>query len=608
MLRRARPLLHLLLVFAVSPFLGGGCDNRPVPKITSPVHGTFSNAGSILVTGKVNGSLIPFAQLTVNGAVTPLSGNQFSATVTLDPAQVFNPIVAEVTRTDGTKVRDRVTVIAGESVADGGFSEMGIGLRLNDTGLDALEPTLGSLVDLDLATLLPVNSTVISKCMVDGGFLGCLGYANVRVQNPPPTISGFDIAIDSVTNAAIGDITVNDMRIDLFIDGSGLVPDCGLRLTAAATNIDGSYALGADPVDPSFVDVSQAQAPAVSFVSFDQTYTSGVCDWPIIGDIIQLIIGDLEPTVIGGLQDYLADPDGIGPQDGPVADAIETALAGISIAGPIGEAIGVSLEAPLFDVVEDPAGITLGSDARITALMPTPGAPDLTASYHVPEAFPALGATTPVAGAPYGLGITISSSAFNQLLKAETESGLLRTSLTEIDIGAGPLPLTPANLATFLPQLGSMAPDTQLRLDILPTLAPVVTGQTGPLGELADLRMGHVLANLVKTDNNQVLVSVAVDARVGLNLDFVGGQLNFLVGELQPANLGVTLLVNRIGANDGQLTSLLRYLVPQLFPLLAGSLGSFPIPAFFGMDLSPVEVGKAGDFLAIYADLVPAAP
>jgi len=605
-MRRPRPWLPLLFALPLVALAGGACDNRPRPVLASPVHGVFTDASSVLVTGTVAGSLTRFAELTVNGVPVPLSGRSFSATVPLDAAAVFNPIVAEVRRTDGTRARDRITVIAGPSIPDGGFSEMGVGMRLGDVGLDALESSLGAMVDLDLATLLPVGTVVVNDCFVT--FFGCIGSAVVRIQNPPPTISSFGIAMDSVTSAVIGDVTVHDMRVNLFIDGSGVVPDCGLRLTAAATHIDGSYALSAHPVDPSNVDVSQATAPQVSFVSFDQTYTSGICDFPVLGDIVAAIIGDLEPTVVGGLEDYLADPDGAGPQDGPVAAAIETALAGISITGPIGEAIGVALEAPLFDVFEDPAGVTLDSDARITALMPIPGAPDLTASYHVDEAFPVFGATTPVGGLPYGLSLAISSSAFNQLLKAETESGLLRTSLTEIDLGAGPIPLVPGNLAPFLPQLGSMSPDTPLRLDVFPTLAPVVTGQPGPNGELADLRLGHVVANLVKVDNGQVLVSVAVDARVGLDVSFVAGQLAFLLGELTPANLRVTLLANRIGANDAQLTALLAFLVPELFPALAGSLGSFPIPSFLGFELSPVEVGKIGDFLALFADLVPAAP
>jgi hypothetical protein len=45
----------------------------------------------------------------------------------------------------------------------------------------------------------------------------------------------------------------------------------------------------------------------------------------------------------------------------------------------------------------------------------------------------------------------ISSSAFDQLLKAETESGLLISSITELDFGGGPLPLTAGVLAVFLP-------------------------------------------------------------------------------------------------------------------------------------------------------------
>ena len=603
--RRARPASRLLLVLLVVPFLGMGCDNRPKPSIATPASGIFTTAGSVLVTGSVAGNLSQLAELTVNGVPTPLSGRNFSATVTLNPGTVFNPIVAEVRRVDNTRARARVTVIAGASVADGGFSFDGVGMRLNDSGLDSLEPSLSDMVNLDLATLLPVNTTVISQCMVrDPIFGACLGSANVKVQNPPPTISGFGIAMDSITNAVIGDITVNDLRIDLFIDGSGLVPDCGLRLTADATDIDGSYALAPDGVDPSNVDVNQATPPQVSFVAFDQEYTSGICDAPIIGTLIQLIIGDLEPTVTGGLEDYLADPDGNGPADGPVADAIEVALAGISIAGPIGEAIGVTLEAPLFDVLEDTAGITLGSDARITALMPTPGAPDLTASYHVAEPFPTFGSTAP-GGAAYGLALAISSSAFNQLLKAETESGLLRTSLTEVDLGAGPLPLTPANLSTFIPQLAILQPDTPLRIDIQPTLAPVVTGQGGPNGELADLRLGHLTANLVRDDTNKVLIAAAIDVRVGLDVEFTGGQLAFTVGALSPGNLAVTILMNNIGAIDAQLSSLLLFLVPELFPSLAGSLGSFPIPTFLGFELSPVEAGYAGEFLSLYANLVP---
>jgi hypothetical protein len=598
----------LLIALVVGAGLGLACTAPPLPQIESPLHGSFTAASSVAVTGRVTGTLSQVADVTINGvSVLPLGGaGQFSLTITLDTAAVFNPIVAEVTRTNGRKVRTRITVIAGESVADGALSPMGVGMRLNDTGLDAIEPLLGDLVDLDLATLLPVNTVLINnQCMIDTIF-GCTGRATVRVINPPPSISSFGIGIDSLTNAVDGDISVYNMAVDVDIDGSGLVPDCGLHLTAAQTNIDGDYALGADSVDPSNVDVNQTGSVGVGFVSFNQDYTYGTCTWPIIGDIIQLIIGDIEPTVVGGLQSFLADPDGGGPQDAPVADAIEVALAGISIAGPIGEAIGVTLEAPLYDVYEDTAGITFDSDARVTALMPDPNAPDLTASYHVPETFPTFGANTPVGHAPYGLGLSISSSAFNQLLKSETESGLLRSSLTEVDFGVGPVPLTAGMVSPFLPALASMDPSTELRIEIQPTLAPVVTGQNGPNDELGDLRVGHLLAKLVVVDTGGVLLSLVVDVEVGLQITFVDGQLAFNLGTLETDDIALTILENPLAANETQLTSVLLFLLPSVLPDLADSLGSFPIPSFFGLNLTPVEISKVGGYMSLYANLTPA--
>ena len=37
---------------------------------------------------------------------------------------------------------------------------------------------------------------------------------------------------------------------------------------------------------------------------------------------------------------------------------------------------------------------------------------------------------------------------------------------------------------------------------------------------------------------------------------------------------------------------------------LAGSLASFPLPEFFGLQLSGVEIRRNGQFLTLYANLV----
>ena len=44
----------------------------------------------------------------------------------------------------------------------------------------------------------------------------------------------------------------------------------------------------------------------------------------------------------------------------------------------------------------------------------------------------------------------------------------------------------------------------------------------------------------------------------------------------------------------------------RLIPSLAGGLGNFPLPEFFGLNLSGLEVARSGEFLSLYVNLVPA--
>ncbi|HEX6419166.1 MAG TPA: hypothetical protein VFZ77_11755, partial [Acidimicrobiales bacterium] len=153
----------------------------------------------------------------------------------------------------------------------------------------------------------------------------------------------------------------------------------------------------------------------------------------LIGDIVDAVAGPQVEAMVGeGFAANLGDPDGAGPADSPIADAIETALGEISIAGAVGEALQAHLDAPFTSIDETATAIDFRADADFFATpgatasdcAAVPGAPDLAATYDVPGAYPSLGATTP-GGEPYGLGLVISASAFNQLLGAMTECGIL---------------------------------------------------------------------------------------------------------------------------------------------------------------------------------------
>jgi hypothetical protein len=275
------------------------------------------------------------------------------------------------------------------------------------------------------------------------------------------------------------------------------------------------------------------------------------------------------------------------------------------------------LSTPLFDIAEDNVGISFKSDSRFTVsvgngpgqCIPPPGAPDLTASYSKTDAFPSFGANSPVLHLPYGLAIAISSAGFNQLLRGQTECGLMRTSLSTIDIdgpgGAPPLAITSTLLSLLVPEFGQLPPGTPLRIDIAPTLAPIVTGNAGPGGELTDLRIAHVAIEIVEPGPETVWLGGAFDARLGMDLEFDGSGLAITLGEPSESDTTMTVIYNPLGVDEAQLESVLPGVFTPLIPQLAGALSGFPLPEFFGLSLHGVEVSRTGQFLSLYANLAP---
>ncbi len=587
--------------------------------ITAPVHGIFTTASSVTVTGTVNNLPVAQAQLTVNGApVTVAPNGSFTTSVNLSATDIFNPIRARVVDSvNGSAANARVVVIRGSSIADGALSSRAVALRVTDTGLDTVEPLMAQLAGggLNLGDLVPVGTVLVNnECFIDGGFLGCLGRATVTVSNPPPSFQSFAFAADSMTNFVAADISVNDIRVNVYLSGSGLVPSCDIAIHANAAFFNGDYTMQPAASDPANIDVNQQGALDVSFTNFTASY-GGTCDLPVIGSIIQSFLPDVQELTVNAIAGFLNDPDGAGPADGPIADAIETALAGVTIAGPVGQALSVNFESPLWDVLEDVNGITFGSDARFTSSVgnapgqcqPPVGAPNLTASYAVSEGTPSFPVTTPVGNVPYGVAIAISSEGFNQMLKAQTECGLLVTSISSLDLGTGPVQLTAGVLSLIMPEFAAYNPATPFRIDVKPTLAPIIVATAGPGGEIATLKLSHLLVSIVKNDgSNLEVLRGAVDAKMGMNFAFVSGGLNFNLATPTNSNIQVAVLKNVLGVNEAALEQdVLPPLIASLIPSLAGGLGSFPLPEFLGLHLAGLEVARSGEFLTLYVNLAP---
>src|SRR4030095_2787127 len=150
-----------LLVFSGAAFLGNqGCGVPLVPvaiTITSPPHGTFTLASSVILAGTFTGPAASDATVLVNGAPATVNADRtWSLTVPVNTERIMNPYeaVLGVISTGATVARHRIVLLHGQSRADGAFSEQSVALRLSDAGLDQVEPLIEGGVDLHPPSLL----------------------------------------------------------------------------------------------------------------------------------------------------------------------------------------------------------------------------------------------------------------------------------------------------------------------------------------------------------------------------------------------------------------------------------------------------------------------
>src|SRR5690606_33009225 len=154
-------------------------------------------------------------------------------------------------------------------------------------------------------------------------------------------------------------------------------------------------------------------------------------------------------------------------------------------------------------------------------------------------------------------------------------------------------------------------PATPLRIELRPTLAPLLTGNNGPGGELGEIRVGQIEVTVIGGEfplADTVFLKGAVDFRAGLNMTFDDetGSLVVGIGSVTPADITVGVLDNPVNTNEATLGIVLPGLLAFVLPDLGQGLGAFPIPSFLGLQLSGVEVSRNGQFYSLFTNLDPA--
>lgn len=626
--------IRVVALLSALLLLLSACRTEETRLIDSHVDGQFVEVGSTVISGTIDPTLPPGGTLTVDGApvdYTPIEqdpNRSWTTSITVEPGETMVELEVVYTRTDSVRHRQMVRFIVGPSIPDtlDGFSPDGVSMRFTNAGLAGLGPIIQDLssgsFDLDSMLVGQVIPTDIATATIYEA-----GAGNIELD---PTVTQHGVRTV---------VVLNDLYLGLNLTDVTIVGNCRLDVVIPKVTIDGYFDLTTYGDDTGEVDVNLLGGtpgatngqPNVTIPTVQTEFTSGSCDPDsFLGPIVGAIAGDTSNMIRDAFGSQLGDPDGAGPLDSPIADAVETALAGISIAGPVGGAVGANLQAPLIDVIEDADGMTFRSDANFGTIDPetnlrtcaeVPGAPDLLSTADLPSGLPSFGATTP-GGHPYGLGLGISSSAFNQMLGAMTECGLLNSEVNEF-LG---LPITASLLRNLMPKFGDLdqpGSDALFQIQVRPTAAPYLTGNPGPNGEPAELRISNLALDFIQIGSVEpggevvdagVLqghrwMTIAIDAPFGFDLgyDDVAGELKPTLTLPEASQVNARITYNRIQQPEASAEALFQSLFPTVAAGMTESFSAFPLPEFMGLSIEVIEVAEQDNVWMLYANLNAAA-
>ncbi|HEX6570143.1 MAG TPA: hypothetical protein VF015_13290, partial [Acidimicrobiales bacterium] len=590
----------------------------------TPPDGAIVDTDTVVVTGELPPDADTGGTVVVNGVTgTFTASHTWTAEIPMTPVGYVTAVEAIYTTPKGDRYIQRSALVNGDKVDDGEFSPEGVGMRFTNAGLAGLGPVIDDLAgaSFDISGMILAQDPLIPPTDAGSG-------VTITGKAYEAGSSGVDVAASSTASGVKTAIDMHDLYLGLDLQLSGLISGpCKLELEIPTTTIDATFDLAPEAADHSRVDVNLTGAPTVGTQGVSYEFISGVCDpsTPLLGSIINSAAGSaIEGTVKGGFSSQLGDPDGTGPGDSPIAEAIETALAQISIAGSVGYAVKANLNAPFTQITEGADAIDFRADADFYSTFGTgpsdcvqpPHAPDFTSSFDIAGAYPTLGGTTP-GGNPYGLGLVISSSAFDQLLSVMTECGLLNQDLTEITLGTSTLPVDSTVLAALVPEFGTKLPaNTPMLIRIDPQAAPFLTdAASGPGGETAELMLADLHVDFIQPvpasgtipARELTWLSLAVDAPLGFDLAFdqANGVLDPTITAPPGSAVTTRVQTNAVGTDEATVEAVFSSLFPAFVDGLGGSFAAFPLPDFLGLDLQVVEVARHGNSYALYANLVP---
>jgi hypothetical protein len=581
--------------------------------LVEPVHGSFITEPQTVVSGRADTAGLVNPVLTVNGTVVGLAADgSFSHPVALDAARIFNPILVELTAAGQLLARRRSVVIAGAALPATVLAPESLGVRLTDRGLGQLEWLVDRAITLNASTFLPPGTTFTQEACVDVPLLPdiCTDIHMTIDHDPAPSFNDVEVALDAQTYQLGIQLNLKNLWARARVEAESA--SCTITVTADSMQVNGAVSLEPNPAYPAMVDAMQVGNMTANFGTFhDETDCGGLLG-EVMEGLVALLVGNIHDLLQNGIEDYLNAVNSAG--NTPLAAALEGVLSTLSFQTVINDALveyGLQAYLGFSRITENHNGITFAMDSSVSLIPdgtchPSPATPVLAASYDVPQPLPYVDLLTP-AGALFDVGGVASATLLNQALRAATVCGLLQAEFTELAISGPPIPITAGWLSLFLPPLSQLDPAQPIRVALRPTLAPVISGASGPAGELLDLRIAAYVLELSIPGEIKPILQVALDLRAGIDV-----QIDPTTGAMRPymgaiVDRTTTPLINVLGIPPADIDSL----IDQLLGLLTngGTLYNLSeplvIPPVAGLHFPFVEFNRIIPHTGVFVDIVP---
>lgn len=535
---------------------GDGGDTTPLSfDLRAPGEATITDLASLPVSGVVEG-VAPVVM--VNGVAAEVEAGAWSvpaahADVPWPDSPLF-PILGEATDADGAWLRERVTLARGEGAAADGVVPAAIGARLTDHALLAFDPLIQQTVaELDLGEL--IDPTVPVSEILGG-----------QVYVSDASVGGLSIDLDFTARGLAYSLVATEVAATLLID-FGLFDTDG-DILVEQVDVDGLVLIGAGAGELTLTPLDTVVSiTGLEAFGFDDP--TGIIDGLLNTFLSDTLAGLLEEQVVALADDLLSVLDGL------------TQL----------ELSGMVLDTRFSGVAHDDDGVTILADTSVSLLEGTMPA----TRFANPQPAPAISGMTTSQGAPYAVALFLDDDLLSAI-----GAGLVGAGMLEQEVGGdlGGITLDTTLLGASVPGFDTLPPGEDVTLSISPTLAPLGTaGSAAP--EAGRLHIGGLVADfLVPSVQAEPVMSVALDAIVGLGL----GEEELLAVDV--VDTRATLLSTTLGSTPAEVEPGLQTLIGLAVPLLVGDLlgGALDLSAL-PVELVPLESGPRGDRAAVYLDL-----